>query len=90
MDTPSKFFVSARGISMQGKPVVQITGPNRSVVRSSVVPAKSGNDGEYEVTFTPDVVGTYDIDIIWNGKHIPGNFSCLKLVPHFIFFEKLL
>lgn len=57
---------------MQGKPAVHITGPHRTVVRSSVVPAKSGNDGEYEITFTPDVIGTYDIDVVWNGKHIPG------------------
>lgn len=86
MDTPSKFFVSARGISMQGKPVVHITDPNRSNVRNSVVPAKSGNDGEYEVTFTPDIVGTYDMDIIWNGKHIPGNWIS-PIIPFFCLFQ---
>ena len=68
----TKFFVSARGVSVQGKPSVQIHGPDRIVVRSSVVPAKSANEGEFEVTFTPDVIGTYDIDVVWNGKHIPG------------------
>ena len=68
----TKFFVSARGVSVQGKPSVQIHGPDRSALRTSMVPAKSGNEGEYEVMFTPDVVGAYDIDVTWNGKHIPG------------------
>lgn len=57
---------------VKGKPNVQITGPDHIGVRNSVIPAKSGNEGEYEVTFTPDIIGTYDIDVTWNGKHIPG------------------
>ncbi len=71
-DVQAKFFVSARGVSMQGKPIVQITGPDRTAVKSTVIPAKSGNDGEFEVTYTPTVIGIYDIEVTWNGKHIPG------------------
>lgn len=73
VDTRSTFFVSTRGISKRGKPVVQITGPNRSIIYALVAPAKSGNDGEYDVTFTADVVGTYDIHVILNGKRISGS-----------------
>lgn len=79
VDSLTKFFLSARSVSAQGKPMVQITAPNRESVRCSVVPAKSGNEGEYEVTFTPEVVGTYDIDVLWNGKNIPGRYLLAPL-----------
>ncbi|XP_076454335.1 filamin-C-like isoform X1 [Babylonia areolata] len=66
-DCPAVFTIDAQGI--RGEPTVQVDGPN-SMAKCSVDPQA---DGQYTVTYVPVEVGMYDVQVMWNGKELPGS-----------------
>ncbi|KAG8281178.1 hypothetical protein J6590_063971 [Homalodisca vitripennis] len=71
LDTPARFHVACNGVSAPVKPDVTMEGPGDTSVKCLVT--KAPNNGEYEVTYTANKVGVYDIRISCNGKPIAGS-----------------
>lgn len=68
-DVSAKFYVSALGTSYHTVPVVSVrNGPE--IVPVTINQSASGQEGDYEVAFTPSQVGFCDINIVWNGRHV--------------------
>lgn len=72
----SRFMITARGLASKGeKPHVRIQGPDKNIVKYTMIPASTEN--EFEVSYVPQVVGVYDVHVTWNDKHIAGSpFKC--------------
>lgn len=76
-DTPTKFYLSALGTSYHTVPVVTVC----NVVEILPVimnQSLNGHEGDYEFSFTPNNIGFYDINVIWNGRHVDESpYKCI-------------
>ncbi|XP_050433144.1 filamin-A isoform X2 [Adelges cooleyi] len=73
-DVTARFFIASLGTSYHTTPIVTVRSGN-DIVPVTVIQSSSGQEGEYEVSFTPYNVGVCEISIVWNGRHV-GDSPC--------------
>lgn len=74
LQRPTHFFVDPKG--QKGDLFVQVDGPT-SISACNIEPQ---SNGQYRVSYTPEEVGHYSVQVQWNGKPISGSpFSPLVL-----------
>jgi len=67
VNKPADFIVDTRGAG-NGQLGVTVEGPSESKIDY-----QDNNDGSCRVTYHPTVAGNYNINILYEGKHIPGS-----------------
>lgn len=68
-DTPTKIYLSALGTSYHTTPVVTVCN-EIEILPVTINQLLNGHEGDYEVSFTPNIIGFCDINIVWNGRHV--------------------
>ncbi|CAF0875720.1 unnamed protein product [Rotaria sordida] len=67
VNKPADFIVDTRGAG-NGQLGITVEGPSESKIDY-----QDNNDGSCRVTYHPTVAGNYNINILYEGKHIPGS-----------------
>eukprot|EP00118_Oscarella_pearsei_P028822 m.3022 g.3022 ORF g.3022 m.3022 type:complete len:1777 (+) comp9010_c0_seq1:150-5480(+) len=67
---PAKFSVKTKGAG-PGQLVVKAI--NTKTATEMPVETKEGRDGTYSVVYSPDEPGPYEIDVTYDGEHIPDS-----------------
>eukprot|EP01108_Squamamoeba_japonica_P001332 TRINITY_DN1550_c0_g1_i3.p2 TRINITY_DN1550_c0_g1~~TRINITY_DN1550_c0_g1_i3.p2 ORF type:complete len:433 (-),score=262.90 TRINITY_DN1550_c0_g1_i3:38-1336(-) len=66
-------FVVQTPAGTPDKLAIEVKGPDGAVLPSSGVGITAGDDGKFDVVYTPPAPGVYKISVTLGGQHIPGS-----------------